>query len=92
MGLQSTKLNNFLKGYRVHRARISDIKRGKKRREPCSRRLKKGEGKKEDFLLQNQKKRGSNYIHREIDSCTEILNLFCFFSCNDNSVPNSTCN
>ena len=53
------KVPNFiknLKGYRVHRARISDIKRGKKRREPCSRRLKKGEGRKRTFFYKTKKR------------------------------------
>ena len=43
----------FLKGSRVPHARISNIKSGKKRREPRSRKIEKEKGRKKDFLFQN---------------------------------------
>ena len=57
MGYETINFIKCLKGSRATRARISNIKSRKKRREHPSRKLKKGEGRKKDFIFQYPKNR-----------------------------------
>ena len=54
-GYRTYKFVKYFKGSGVSRACILNTKSRKKRREHCSRKLEKVEGRKKDFLFQNQK-------------------------------------
>ena len=57
MGYGTINFIKCLKGYREPRAIISNIKSRQNRREHCSCKLEKWEGRKKDFLFQNPKNR-----------------------------------
>ena len=53
MGYKVIRFIKFLKGYRKHRACISNVKSVKNRRVPCTCIIKKVEENKKEFLFQN---------------------------------------